>query len=108
MPYHLLMIFDQDAEPLGFYSLYTTVGPVVLLVSDPQALQEIVTYAEANHSAEGNAVGMLELNVDSYDAAVQWLMTEAPEWAETVSFLPENSELFHDIVEQLRESNSQS
>lgn len=96
---------DDEENYRGLWTIFTNLGPVVIIFTRTDTLAEAIEYCRRFASAEGNQLGMMEIIADSSAEVVQMLTEAAPKWASETSFVTDEEDLFDDLLAQLREQD---
>jgi TPR repeat protein len=106
--YGVMFMADADGNPLGFFTLYTNVGNVVMIFGDMDSLAEATVYAQRRVTDPGSQLGVMQITADSPSQVVHMFEQDSPEWTAETSFVTNGEELFEALMTGLREQNAVS
>jgi hypothetical protein len=113
LSYYAPLIFEQNGEMTGFLTLYTNLGPVIILAEEGPRFNEFLDLAVMVWETRGEKVGTVDLNATSFAEAVRnmWEIDRKKELADRLPpdtvFIEDSDPILDDIVRYLRREISQ-
>ena len=101
MVYYLPVRLDENLEPLGIFSLASSMGDVVIVATEPSRASEFVQLAQAL-VPEGERMGLYRLEATSLAAVLRQLVERDPSVAQAATFIEDSDPIFANILDQLR------
>lgn len=101
MKYHVPLSFDDQYEITGISTLYTSLGQVTIIFTNPDKLQRFYRAAERMMAAGGSKIGSVEMEAASMAELVKNLLEMDPSMAGAVTFLPDSDPLADQLLDSL-------
>ena len=98
MNYIVPLQLDQDREPVGLFSAFTTEGPVVVLFSNMATWNRFANAVAPVLSNQNTYLASVTLEADSFEDAIEQIAVMYPAILDETSFLPDTAPLVTDII----------
>ena len=94
MSYHTILLMDENLEAQGIFTIRTSAGHVVLVSKKGQNFSEFLDLASQMVRPEGKKVGFVDLETDTFQAAVNKLLQMDPSLSGNAMFVDQDDNLF--------------
>lgn len=94
---------DKAGNPLGLFSIDTSSGHIVILFTNPGRWDEFADVVGQVLKRHGAKLASVDLDADSFEAAVAQLLKMDPSLRGTAHFLPDSTPVFGEALRLFQE-----
>jgi len=95
------MLDNESLEPTGIFSLHTSIGPIVLIFSNPSKRGAFFERVSVLLAPSGDRVGWIDLDGSSITDVVYKLKSMDPTLEGEANFIHDNDPLFDQLLSSL-------
>jgi len=98
MKYIVPLQCDENRQPTGVFSIFTSEGPLVIIFSNLPKWHRFREAAAAALARDGKYIASTEIEADSIDGVVDELESLDPAITEQATFVPDTAPIVADVL----------